>query len=121
MTAANPTQTAKNPSTTPSDPDRDPSAEVIRSSYALIVGTKVGPIIAAIIIDHMRKRLIYCEGIIIGPVAIKNMTHHAQSTMPKNASQKSERKLKTMTLYEPSAAEICARPCLIARVFAIQA
>ena len=56
----------------------------MRSSYARMVGTKVGPIIAAIIIAHMANRLNSWLGIIdIGALAMLNMTHQAQRTTAK--------------------------------------
>jgi hypothetical protein len=53
-----------------------------------MVGTKVGPIIAAIMIAHIENRPRYLLGIIdIGAIVMLNMTHHAHSTMAKNPNQ----------------------------------
>lgn len=67
-----------------------------------MVGTKVGPIIAAIMMAHMMNKRNNSLGIIdMGAVAILYITHHAHKTMAKKVSQKTFRKMVCCILYSP--------------------
>ncbi len=113
--AAKPTHTMKYPSSTPDHPARVPSAQTIKRSYVVRVGTNVGNIIAAIITAHIKnngpKRAI---GISIGmrgsipaiawpigpgrPIRSRSMSiaitysiHHARMIAPKNDNHSEDR------------------------------